>query len=58
MAWDYTITDKMTDFLRFVVRSAVLVGGITVTVAVVYVVMKLCWFTVVFFDRWLFAAPW
>lgn len=58
MAWGRNITDKLADVLRFAVRGALLIDGIAIAVASVYVVVKLCWFTIDYLDRSVFAEPW
>ena len=58
MSWKQTITDGLADILRFLVRGALIVDGILLSIATVYVTGKLCWFTVQWLDRVLFASPW
>ncbi len=58
MLWRQKITDRLADYLRFAVRAALLINGITLAFASVYVIVKLCWFTLRFLDKWLFAKPW
>jgi len=58
MAWRQKITDALADLLRFAAIGALLIDGIALAVASVYVTTKLCWFSVQFLDRWLFAEPW
>ena len=58
MAWRQRLTDALADVLRFAVRAALLINGIAISVASVYVIVKVCWFSVRFLDRTLFDAPW
>ncbi|MCG8404182.1 MAG: hypothetical protein MI923_03180 [Phycisphaerales bacterium] len=58
MAWRKKLTDAMADGLRFASLGALLVGGVGVSVAFVYVLIKTCWFSVDYLDRTLFSEPW
>lgn len=58
MAWRQKLTEVMADVLRFMVRGALLIDGIAISAASVWLVAKLCWFTIHWLDRVLFAAPW
>ncbi len=58
MPWIQPVTHRMADFLRFGVRAALLIDGIALTLSSIYVVMKLCWFSIHYLDRTLFAEPW
>ncbi len=58
MVWTPPAPERFAEYLRFVLRAEVLIGGISVTVALLYVVLKLCWFFVQYLDRTLFANPW
>lgn len=58
MAWRQQITDLMADVLRFMVRGALITNAIALSVASVYVTIKLCWFSVQWLDRVIFAHPW
>ena len=52
------VTDILADILRFAVRGAILIDGIAIAMASVYITAKIAWFTVRFLDRTLFSAPW
>ena len=58
MTWRQKATDTLTDVLRFASRAAILVSGIVITIAAMYIVSKLCWFFVQFLDRTVFSEPW
>ncbi len=58
MAWRRKLTDTLADLLRFAVRGALLIDGIALAVASVYIVAKLCWFSVEYLDSRIFSAPW
>lgn len=48
----------MSDTLRFIARSAILLCGISLAMGAAYVVIKLSFFTVNWLDRVWFAEPW
>ncbi len=58
MAWGRKITDTLADVLRFAMRGALLIDGIAIAGASVYVVVKMCWYTLKYLDSSLFAEPW
>jgi hypothetical protein len=58
MSWRQKLTESMADVLRFLVRGAIIIDAIAISVASVYVVVKLCWWTVQWLDKVLFSAPW
>ena len=58
MAWQRRATETMADILRFFVKGALILDAIALAVASVYIMVKLCWHTVQFLDRVLFAGPW
>ncbi len=58
MPWRQTLTEKLTDVLRFIVRGALLINCILASLASVYFVAKFLWWTVRWFDKKIFAAPW
>ena len=55
MAWKQRLTDGMASRLRFGSLGALLIGGISLSVAFVYVLVKTCWFTVCYLNRTWFA---
>lgn len=58
MAWRQKVTEWLTDVLRFAIHGALLANGIAIAVASVYVVAKVCWFSLQFLDRTIFSKPW
>ena len=58
MAWHQKATERAADVLKFAARGALLVNGILLTLASVYVVVKFCWFTLRWLDRVIFSSPW
>ncbi|MBI3835642.1 MAG: hypothetical protein HY287_15050 [Planctomycetes bacterium] len=58
MAWQTRTTVLLSDTLRFAVRAALIIDGIAIAISSIYVVAKLCWFTVHYLDRTWFAQPW
>ena len=57
-AWKQKVTDALADALRFAIRGALLIDGISIVVASVYVIVKTCYFTVNYLDRTIFFEPW
>ena len=58
MAWNLTLADHLSSYLRFTIRATLLIGVIAVAVATAYVVVKLSYFTATYLDATLFSAPW
>jgi len=58
MAWRRRATEVMADILRFAVRGALLIDGIMISLASIWIVAKLCWFSTRYLDRVVFSAPW
>lgn len=58
MAWRQRVTDCLADILRFAIHGALLVNGIAVAVASVFVVVQACWFFLRFLNRTIFSEPW
>ncbi len=58
MAWAQKTIDRMADILRFAARGALLIATIAVSVAVAYVVVKVCWYGARWLDRIWFREPW
>ena len=58
MAWGQKVTDRLADYLRFTARAAMLVNGIVLALASVYVVAKICYFTLTWLDKVFFSKPW
>jgi len=58
MAWTRPLTDRLLGHLRFVMRSAFLIGGIAASGLLAYVLVKLCYFTAGYLNRTVFQHPW
>jgi len=58
MLWRQRIMDLLAEILRLGVRCAIIIDGFAITAASVYVICKLCWFTIRYLDRTIFSAPW
>lgn len=58
MNWREKLTDKLSNLLRFCVQGALIVDGLIIALASVYVVLKLALFSTRYLNRTLFSAPW
>ncbi len=58
MAWRQKLTDLLADLLRFAIHGALLLNGIIVSIASIYVVFKVVRFGLAFLDRTIFSEPW
>ncbi len=58
MTWKQKMTDGLADGLRFCVRGALLLDGIILSLATIYVTLKLAFFTARYLDRVWFSHPW
>lgn len=58
MAWKQKLVDALADVLRFTIRGALLIGGIAISVALTYTIVKACWFSTQYLDRTIFSEPW
>jgi len=58
MTWRQRTTDILADYLRFSVRGLLLVNGIILAAASIYLTLKLCWFTLRYLDRVWFGSAW
>jgi hypothetical protein len=58
MNWREKLTDKLSNLLRFCIQGALIIDGLIIALASVYVVLKLAWFTTRYLDRIWFSAPW
>ena len=58
MSWRQKLTDRLADVLRFIVRGALLMNCILASLASVYFVAKLLWWTIRWLDKVIFSAPW
>ena len=52
------MTDGLADGLRFCVRGALLLDGIILALASIYLTLKLAVFTLRYLDRVWFSSPW
>ena len=58
MTWKQKLTDGLADGLRFCVHGALLLDGIILAMASIYVTLKLAFFTLRYLDRVWFSGPW
>lgn len=58
MNWKSTLTDGLADALRFCIRGALILDGIILALASIYLTCKLTLFTVRYLDRVWFSSPW
>jgi hypothetical protein len=58
MAWHQKITDNLADFLRFLARGALMLNGILLAFASIYLVAKVIWFGLRYIDKVIFSNPW
>jgi hypothetical protein len=56
--WRPQATDRLTDYLRFLVRAIGFVIGIAVAISLAYIAVKSCFFGVDYLDHTLFSQPW
>ena len=58
MNWRQKATEIIADVLRFSIYGSLLVAGISLSVAICYVVSKAAYFTVQYLNSTLFSRPW
>lgn len=58
MNWKLELTQTLADALRFCIRGALILDGIILALASIYVTCKLAFFLVRYLDRVWFSAPW
>lgn len=58
MTWKQKLTDNLANTLGFCIRGALLLDGIILALATIYVTLKLAFFTVRYLDRVWFSNPW
>ena len=58
MAWTRPLTDRLLGHLRFAMRSALLVAGISISCLFAYVLVKVCVFSAAYLNRTIFLRPW
>lgn len=57
-AWRQKFTEILADVLRFSIHGAMLLNGIIIALASMYLVGKLVFFFLRYLDRTIFAKPW
>lgn len=58
MTWKHKLTDGLADMLRFCIRGALILDGIILALASIYLTCKLTFFLVRYLDRVWFSSPW
>jgi hypothetical protein len=58
MQWKRLVTDGLADALRFCIRGALILDGIILALASIYVTSKLAFFWIRYLDRVWFSSPW
>lgn len=58
MQWKRVFTDGLAETLRFCIRGALILDGIILALASIYLTSKLTFFLVRYLDRVWFSSPW
>jgi len=58
MTWKDKLTDRLADTLRFCIHGALILDGIILALASIYITSKLTYFTLRYLDRVLFSSAW
>ena len=58
MTWKQKVTDGLVDSLRFSIRGALILDGIILALASIYLTSKLTFFALRYLDRVWFSSPW
>jgi hypothetical protein len=58
MTWKPNITENLAQALRFLVRGAILLDGIILALASVYLTLRFSYRAIQYLDATLFSKPW
>jgi len=58
MSWQLRVPESLSGTCKFLLRISLLVDTILVSLFGIWLVFKLCWFTLHWLSRTLFSKPW